>query len=382
MIKDIYPGVDKNSGASYMVGMNGKVFFGAVTAAEGHELWSTDGTEAGTVMVKDIRPFIGSSSPQYLTVAENQLFFTADDGSGGGIELWRSDGTGTGTIKVSTLTNANPLINALIPFGSNVLFGAQDSGGNRALWISNGSPGGTTLVKDFMPGNEIIWYAGKTEQYTFWLVTNNSWGSPTSLWRTDGTPAGTIQIFNYDTYMPYAEFTTTINNVVYFSSDHFPALWRTDGTSCGTYMASTTDVWLQELAVLNGTLFFQGIQYDETTTYSPVGEELYSFTPSVASPCMDEARVAQAEEVIPEDAEFVSAFPNPSRTQFNVSIAGKEDEQYQIEVLTVNGKKVESHQELSYNRAYQFGGTWGMGVYIMKVYANGKMVTRKLIKTN
>ncbi len=70
------------------------------------------------------------------------------------------------------------------------------------------------------------------------------------------------------------------------------------------------------------------------------------------------------------------------RAQFNISIAGKDDEQYQIEVLNVNGRKVESHQDLSYNRAYQLGGHWGTGMYIMKVYTAGKIVTRKLIKTN
>ena len=42
-------------------------FFAASTASRGHELWKTDGTEAGTVMVKDIRPGSTSSGPVSLS---------------------------------------------------------------------------------------------------------------------------------------------------------------------------------------------------------------------------------------------------------------------------------------------------------------------------
>lgn len=378
MIKDIYPGA-AHSSASHMVRLNDKVLFAASTATEGHELWRTDGTEGGTVLVKDIRPSTASSYPQNLGLAETQLYFVADDGAG--FNVWRSDGTAAGTIKLSNFTGGDPLIGTLTAFNDNVLFTATDALGNRALWMSNGTPEGTSLVKDFFPGKEIIAYIGKNDQYTFWMITNNtgSYSDFTSLWRSDGTPEGTVKLYDFGVRATGALHHTTIDNVVYFIGDYLPSVWRTDGTSCGTYQASASAVGLYDMTRLGDMLLFKGIEYDEIGE-SLFGEELYRFTPSASSPCTD-ARIAQREEVI-QDAEFVSAFPNPSRTQFNLNIAGEENEQYQVEVLNVSGKKVESHQNLSCNKEYQFGGHWGTGMYVMKIYTNKKVVTRKLMKVN
>ena len=69
-----------------MTSFHGAVFFGADNGQHGRELWSSDGTEAGTVMVKDIHPG-GSSSPSDLSAAAGTLFFEARDGTHGQ-ELW------------------------------------------------------------------------------------------------------------------------------------------------------------------------------------------------------------------------------------------------------------------------------------------------------
>jgi ELWxxDGT repeat protein len=51
-------------------------FFVAETAANGVELWKSDGTAKGTVLVKDIRPGPGSCIPEKPTaVGNNVLFF-------------------------------------------------------------------------------------------------------------------------------------------------------------------------------------------------------------------------------------------------------------------------------------------------------------------
>ena len=70
----------------------------------GRELWTSDGTQAGTVLVKDIKPGRASGSfPSYLTAVGGRLFFTADDGKHGQ-ELWRSDGTRAGTVLVKDIS--------------------------------------------------------------------------------------------------------------------------------------------------------------------------------------------------------------------------------------------------------------------------------------
>ena len=76
--------------------VGGRVYFRASDEAHGEELWSTDGTRAGTALVADVAPGPASSSPNGLTAAAGRLVFAADDGVRG-IEPWSSDGTANGT---------------------------------------------------------------------------------------------------------------------------------------------------------------------------------------------------------------------------------------------------------------------------------------------
>src|SRR5262249_3598808 len=74
----------------YLTNVNGTLFFTADDGTSGVELWTSDGTEGGTVLVKDIRPGSSGSFPVDLTNVNGTLFFTADDGVSG-TELWALD---------------------------------------------------------------------------------------------------------------------------------------------------------------------------------------------------------------------------------------------------------------------------------------------------
>jgi ELWxxDGT repeat protein len=59
------------------------------------------------------------------------------------------------------------------------------------------------------------------------------------LWRTDGTAAGTISLTPYDNVNP--EELTAVGDVLYFSGTSYAyghELWRSDGTPEGTYMVA------------------------------------------------------------------------------------------------------------------------------------------------
>ena len=79
-----------------------KFFFSAGTAAEGNELWisdGVDGTVAHTNIVSDINPGAPDSDPGIPSLyiyTTTELFFPANTAANG-VELWRSNGTTAGT---------------------------------------------------------------------------------------------------------------------------------------------------------------------------------------------------------------------------------------------------------------------------------------------
>ncbi|HYU31265.1 MAG TPA: ELWxxDGT repeat protein [Thermoanaerobaculia bacterium] len=114
----------------------GKLFFNVDDGVHGDELWSTDGTSAGTALVRDILPGPRASSPIELTVAGGRLFFTADDNFHGR-ELWQSDGTAAGTRLVQDIgpqaASGDPF--QLTVVGDKLYFAADDGVTGREVWV-------------------------------------------------------------------------------------------------------------------------------------------------------------------------------------------------------------------------------------------------------
>ena len=110
--------------------MGGTLFFTANDGTNGHELWKSDGTAAGTVLVKDIYPGSGNSFARFsvnLTNVGGTLFFTANDGVNG-TELWKSDGTAAGTVLVKDINpgSSSSYPRYLTNVGGTLFFTAND----------------------------------------------------------------------------------------------------------------------------------------------------------------------------------------------------------------------------------------------------------------
>jgi ELWxxDGT repeat protein len=89
-----------------------RLLFTGMDPEHGTELWSTDGTPAGTRRLRDLQPGPASSEPRGLVSAGDRVFFSADDGAHGR-ELWESDGTAEGTRMVADLAPGG--FSALLP---------------------------------------------------------------------------------------------------------------------------------------------------------------------------------------------------------------------------------------------------------------------------
>jgi ELWxxDGT repeat protein len=274
LVKDIYPGqslqyfgyylgwqyVQNSSSPGELTVVSGTLYFTAGDGANGRELWTSDGTEAGTVPVKDIRPGSTGSYPSSLTVMNGTLFFSANDGTTGW-ELWRSDGTAAGTAlfkdinpgggssSSSNLTNVN----------GTLFFSTNDGSTGWELWRSDGTAAGTVLVKDINPDSTSSNpnHLTNADGTLFFVAWDGEHGY--ELWKSDGTSAGTTLV--KDVYpgdnSTYPRYLTAVNGTLFFSAYEYSGvtrLWRSDGTEAGTVPVANLAAY--SLANVNGTLFF------------------------------------------------------------------------------------------------------------------------------
>jgi ELWxxDGT repeat protein len=285
--------------------------------SEGYELWSSDGTPAGTRLVKDIRPGTADASPHYFERIGDVAYFAANDGVHG-IELWRSDGTDAGT---RMFRDINPGPDSSFPqsfFADNgrLYFSADDGQAGQELWVTDGSEQGTTFV-DFQPGRggsqptvhwsldgDLIMAAARTDyDHELWrfdpatgqaellgdLRPGPEGSSPIGgivrgdllyvtarpddygyeLFRTDGTPQGTMRLSNrgsqtsvgYSVGLPIPVPNSDRLLFIATTPQHGPELWTTDGTPTGTNLLldlrpGPTGSIPSGLTPFNGALYF------------------------------------------------------------------------------------------------------------------------------
>ena len=67
-------------GQPEFAGLGDRVFFRAHSPTHGTELWSSDGTAAGTQLVADIMPGIFGAEPHGMAAVNGWMVFSVDDG--------------------------------------------------------------------------------------------------------------------------------------------------------------------------------------------------------------------------------------------------------------------------------------------------------------
>lgn len=298
LVRDIYPGAESSTPIDLTVS-GGMLFFSAVHPTSGRELWRSDGTSAGTVIVTDLRPGVSSSMSTSSEIAAgtrvaggisfSAVLFTANDGISGE-ELWETTALG-----VQLRADIRPGAGSSTPRGlhersGHVMFAANDgstgvepyytrtSGATRIADIQRGSnssnPDGfaagtvggslkffyaantpligvelwcydtanstNTLLRDINPGNvssqPVTFIAGSLA-----LVAATTAAEGRELWRSDGTPAGTVLVKNIATTggsspEGFVTLSTAPLRVVFEAQNSAGTnqLWVTDGTNAGT----------------------------------------------------------------------------------------------------------------------------------------------------
>jgi ELWxxDGT repeat protein len=282
LVKDIEPGPGSSPDTAFdpadFTTFQGRLYFTAYTSSQGRELWSSDGTEAGTVLLK----VSGVRFPELLTVHAGRLWFFAPDGEHGRV-LWSTDGTEAGTVLF-----AAPGFQYLVPsglvaagtrlfFSGEGVFGEGEQPWSTGLWVTDGTTAGLRRIGSVQFRRDLygqsrpvsldgeLFFAGSTSEHD------------DLLWKSDGTEAGTVPILDRDgqrVSWPRA-FQIFGGRVVFASSD---GLWQTDGTAAGTFEIRHGAApgeglgFIRDLVRAGSRLFFQAYDRDH-------GTELWALEP-------------------------------------------------------------------------------------------------------
>ncbi len=296
-------------GTAYFLGAGRGLPFG---------LWTTDGTAAGTTELKDLSQNGADKLTNGLDLGEivadgSLLYFTSSDGNDG-VDLWASDGTAGGTSlvmdfpKLSQLTFAGIQANVsdMTPFDGKLAFIARSGSDGTQLWITDGMAGGTQMLTDFAAPDDGSSYASpyiNTSPSDLTVAGNTLYfiartpGAPSAtsgLWTSDGTAAGTSELFSFPslpnpianelTIQAYAANLTTVGSDLYFSLNYNnedessltqEQLWTSNGTASGTVRVAVppdgTFSSLSDFIAIGDRLLFQAVDPDGTELWASDG---------------------------------------------------------------------------------------------------------------
>jgi ELWxxDGT repeat protein len=214
---------------------------GGGTALE--QLWTTDGTSAGTVPVESSGKYI--NNPLDITSYGSSLLFSAED-STGKMQLY-IDQSGTVTELTSGLGNKYYGLapSSIASIGTVALFAGDDSGtsGNYDLYVTNGTTAGTAMLDVAGASSDGLDPHDLTQVGSRVIFEGADAQGLLGLWSSDGTAAGTqeLSVVGAATtgqgFDPGAFYANSATTALFDAKDAagVDGLWMTDGTAAGTY---------------------------------------------------------------------------------------------------------------------------------------------------
>ncbi|RPD42061.1 MBG domain-containing protein [Chitinophaga barathri] len=282
---------------------DGSYFFFATDGTNGLHLWKTDGTTAGTVQLQAPAPYsagfssIGLPSPTFTTgknwlILNDELYFVID-----GTHLFCSSGN---TLRL--LTASASQVSELTASGNIVYFkNIEDAGSLPAtvsLWKTDGTTAGTQRLKAFDGGNGNSRASFQVKNITnvngtaFFIAGAAADGIGYALYKSDGTTAGTVlvkDINTVDTNLTASDLYAA-GRYLYFKANSSGTQaqgkewWISNGTPAGTYQITHFG------GFNNGSISATTIAHNDTlyiaTPYgSPThSRQIWKLTPDPSNP--------------------------------------------------------------------------------------------------
>ena len=263
------------------------VIFAGYAPGKGVELFTTDGTAAGTVLVKDLYPGAKSSMPFGTPMEETRITFTPIDDKtyffakdATGVQLWVTDGTSAGTTKLTSGTQGSISAARGAAFNGEFYFASNSRTTGVELWKSDGTLAGTTFVRDFAPqltaeGKQISSYPTSfhVNGDRLYFLTTQKGGDNILNSTTDGTTFTQVinlgHAVNHGVGIVRGDATELDGDFV-FRNDSY--IYSTDGTTATKRYPYVASTMFTEMVAFDGSIF--------TTNYTSGGYQLARLTGS------------------------------------------------------------------------------------------------------
>ena len=236
-----------------------KIFFSAADEY-GMELWRSDGTPEGTGPVDDIDRAVPGSAPSDLTPLGETLFFNVNPESSAD-SFYKTGGTAETTVALSEIASQDACRSFGRAFDPTPAAGRVFFTKENQLCVTDGTAGGTLQLTRLDDENDqLIGQSLVEHQSRLYFPVRNR--DARELWRSDGTPAGTIKVLELASVTRHM---ASLGSELYFTAsdgtgDH---AWRSDGTAAGT--RRLTDTWITfdndkdpQFVRLGSNVFFAG----------------------------------------------------------------------------------------------------------------------------
>ncbi|HET9228818.1 MAG TPA: ELWxxDGT repeat protein, partial [Thermoanaerobaculia bacterium] len=281
----VFSHANTNESLSRLSEAGGALFFVALDEQNRDELWTSNGTAAGT---RKLRTFDSVGEPEPVASGA-RIFFRAAG------RIWKTDGSPAGTVQVVEGQRGLDATH-LTAFREGLAFFGSSEFGRRALWWTDGSAAGTVELGSFVrPPRGLTSFAGRL----FFAADDGEHG--TELWTSDGTAAGTVllrDLFPGWRSSSPEDLTVAGGRLFFAAADpaHGIELWASDGTAVGTRLVQDLNPYAHssgpdQLTVAGDRLYF-------TADDGLSGRELWYFPlaegpdcqPTSARLCLNDGR--------------------------------------------------------------------------------------------
>ncbi|HEX3130877.1 MAG TPA: ELWxxDGT repeat protein [Thermoanaerobaculia bacterium] len=218
----------------YLSAGRGRAFFVAEVGGES-EIWTSDGTAAGTRAVTSFGPKNPFESFPFPQLVGDRFYFAAR--ADNGTDLWSVGEKPASLRRLTDFHDVTMYFDSIARSGNRVLFVAYRPGPTEpALWVSTGDIRSTAPLTGSPEVQSGLASVGRGR---FVFKGNNRSGE--ALWVTDGTLAGTRLLKHTGRHHRLVQYATLGDRVLFqVANEHETGeLWLTDGTPAGTFFLAT-----------------------------------------------------------------------------------------------------------------------------------------------